>query len=139
MDGFQSLSLGRLGDREVHVNQIFLIGNLGRDPETSTTANGHQLCRFSIATTEYYGNEQRETTWHNILCWRELAKFISPQLRKGTKVFVEGRLTCREWEKDGQKRYAYEIVAKKVYVLARDDQQQSEPRPPPGSGGDEVF
>lgn len=124
------------------MNQIYLLGNLGNDPQVTTTSGGHFVCRFSMATTEYYGNEKRETTWHNIICWNKLGQAVAPMLRKGVRVFVKGKLTCREWEKDGQKRHAYEVVAEQCYPLMRDDnkqQQDGDRRPPPGSGGDDRF
>ncbi len=101
------------------VNKVILVGNLGRDAETKFMENGTALSRFSIATTHSYkqGDEWKEQTeWHNIVLWRK--EKLAQYLTKGTQVYVEGRLQTRSWDKDGEKRYATEVVADDIILLS---------------------
>lgn len=103
------------------LNRIMLIGNLGRDVETRFTTSNVSISSFSIATTYSYkgkdGNWVNETTWHNITVFN-LSDFMKEQLKKGKKVYVEGRLTKREYtDKDGVKRYSTDVVAEKIIPL----------------------
>ena len=98
------------------VNRVTLIGRLGRDPEMRYTPSGAAVARFSLATDEnrkdQQGNWQQETTWHNIVVWGQSAERASETLKKGTLVYIEGRISVRNWEdKEGQKRTSFEIVA----------------------------
>ncbi len=104
------------------VNRVFLIGRLGRDPETRHTQNGTAVANFTLATNERWvdsqGNRQERTEWHNIVVWGKLADICSQYLRKGRLVFIEGRLQTREWEdRDGNKRRTTEIVASNMQML----------------------
>ena len=105
------------------VNKAILIGNLGRDPEIRYIPSGQPVASFSIATTENFtdrnGSRQERTEWHNIVVWGKQAELCSQYLKKGRQVFIEGRITNRQYEaKDGTgKRYRSEIVAQRVQFL----------------------
>lgn len=95
------------------LNKVMLIGNLGKDAETRHTPSGTAVTNFSLATTSRYKDQMGEwrdrTEWHDVVLWR--GENVAPYLRKGKKVFVEGRLQTRSWEgQDGQKRYRTEVV-----------------------------
>jgi single-strand DNA-binding protein len=106
------------------VNKVILIGNLGRDPETRFTNSGSSVTNFSIATTESFadkaGARQERTEWHNIVVWGKQGEACAQYLKKGSPVYVEGRITYREYEaKDGSgKRKATDIVAMRVQFLS---------------------
>ncbi len=104
------------------LNKVMLIGNLGRDPELRTTPSGQNVATFSMATNRRYKNRegewQDETQWHNIVAWGNQAEFITNYLKKGSRLFVEGRLTHRSWEdQNGQKRYITEVVLENFVPL----------------------
>ncbi len=106
------------------VNKVFLIGNLGRDPELRYTQNQTPVCNLSVATNEVWndksGERQERTEWHRVVVWGKQGEVASKYLRKGSQVFVEGSLATRSWEdKDGQKRYMTEIRAQNVRFLDR--------------------
>lgn len=99
------------------VNKAILIGRLGRDPETRFTQGGKAVCNFSMATDEKRG-ENKTTTWHNIVVWEKQAEIAQQYLHKGSLVYVEGRISVREYEtKDGTKKTAYEIVCSNFRML----------------------
>jgi single-strand DNA-binding protein len=105
------------------LNKVTLIGNLGKDPELSYTASGIAVAKFSIATSERWkddaGNTQERTEWHNIVAWRKLAEICGQYLKKGKKVYIEGKLQTRSWDdkNTGVKRYATEIIADDLIML----------------------
>lgn len=103
------------------VNKVILVGNLGRDPELKFMANGEAVCNFSIATTDSWkdksGAKQEKTEWHNIVMYRKLAEIAGEYLKKGSSVYIEGRLQTRKWQKDGQDRYSTEIIADSMQML----------------------
>jgi single-strand DNA-binding protein len=105
------------------LNKALIIGNLGKDPELSYTASGIAVAKFSVATGERWkdpdGNVQERTEWHNIVAWRKLAEICGQYLRKGSKVYLEGRIQTRSWDdkNTGVKRYATEIVADDLIML----------------------
>lgn len=104
------------------VNKVILIGNLGQDPELKYTPSGAAVTNFSIATKEVWkdndGNQQERTEWHRIVLWRKLAEIAGEWLKKGKKVYIEGKLQTRSWEdKDGVKRYTTEIVGDTMTML----------------------
>jgi single-strand DNA-binding protein len=109
--------------------KVMIIGNLGRDPEMRYTASGQPVTQFTVAVNRNYKNQagewQEETEWFRIVAWGPLAERTAEYLRKGRKVYVEGRLQTRQWEgQDGQKRYTTELVANTVTPLdprPRDD------------------
>ena len=105
------------------INKVILIGNLGRDPEMRYTPNSIAVCSFSVATSETYkdknsGERITQTEWHNIVLWRGLAETSEKYLRKGSKVYIEGKLKTRKWDdKQGITRYSTEIVADVMQML----------------------
>ena len=103
------------------LNKVMLIGHLGKDPELKYTPSGVAVATFSIATSEQWkdqdGNQQEKTEWHNIVAWRKLAEIVGEYLKKGKKVYIEGKLQTRTYEKDGVKRYVTEIVADQLIML----------------------
>lgn len=119
------------------VNKVILIGNLGQDPELRYTPNGSAVATLSIATNERWndkdGNVQEHTEWHRVVAWNRLAEICGEYLKKGSQVYVEGRLKTRSWEdKDGVKRYITEIVVRELQMLGRrEDSSAAEPVPPP--------
>jgi single-strand DNA-binding protein len=110
------------------VNKVFLIGNLGRDPELRYTPSGTPVANFSLATSERWKNAdgelQEHTEWHNIVAWRRLAEIAGEYLHKGSKVYIEGKIRSRSWEgQDGQKRFRTEIMVDNLMLLdARSEQ-----------------
>jgi len=102
-------------------NKAMLIGNLGKDPELRYTPSGASVCTFSVATTEKFkdknGEKREETTWHNIVVWNQLAEICSQYLTKGSKVYLEGKIKNRSYEKDGTTRYISEIVVDQMEML----------------------
>lgn len=112
------------------VNKVILIGNLGKDPEVRRLENGAVVARFSIATSETYtdrttGERKDNTDWHNIVVWRGLAEVVEKYVKKGIKVYIEGKLKTRSWtDQTGATRYTSEVVADELTILTpRSDQQ----------------
>jgi single-strand DNA-binding protein len=104
------------------VNKVILVGRLGKDPETKFTSGGQALATFTMATDSSYkdrsGERQKRTEWHRIKVWGKLAEIVQQYLKKGSLVFIEGRIETREWQdKEGQKRYTTEIVANEMRML----------------------
>jgi len=104
------------------MNKVILIGNLGRDPETSNTQNGITVTKFSMATSEKWndkitGKMQERTEWHFITTFGRLAEICNEYLFKGKQVCIEGRIQTRSWEKDGVTRYTTEIIASMMKML----------------------
>ena len=104
------------------VNKVILVGNLGKDPEVRYLDNGVAVANFSLATTENYKNKQGErvsqTEWHNIVLWRGLAEIAEKWLKKGSSVYIEGKIRARKWEdKDGNTRYTTEILGDNMTML----------------------
>ena len=109
------------------INKVILVGNVGQDPEVRYTGdvnNGTKVATFRLATTERYrdraGNLQEHTEWHSIVVWRNTADVVEKYVRKGTQVYIEGRLRSRSWDdQNGNKRYITEIVADTLQLLGR--------------------
>jgi len=104
------------------INKVILIGNLGSDPELRFTPSGTQVANFSLATTESWtdknGERQERTEWHRIVLWRRQAEIAGQYLKKGSKVYVEGKLQTRNWEdQKGQRHYMTEVVATSMEML----------------------
>lgn len=105
------------------VNKVILVGNLGKDPEIKFTGGGTAVANFSIATSSSYKDkttqEWRETTeWHNVVAWQRLAEIARDYLKKGNKVYIEGRLQTRKWQdKEGKDRYTTEVVANELVMM----------------------
>ena len=104
------------------VNKVILIGNLGQDPELRYTSAGVAVATFTLATNESWkdqdGNAQERTQWHNLVAWRKLAEICGEYLKKGSRVYIEGRLQYRNYDdKNGVKRYVTEIVIDQMMML----------------------
>lgn len=104
------------------LNKAMLIGNLGRDPELRHTASGSPVCTFSMATNESWvkdGERQERTEWHNIVAWDKVAEICQRYLKKGSKVYIDGRIQTRSWDDKatGQKKYMTEIVVDQMVML----------------------
>jgi len=123
------------------VNKVILIGRLGADPELRYTPNGDAVANFRMATNRVWrdreGNQQERTEWHRIVAWRKLAERCGEYLKKGSHVYIEGRLETRNWEdKNGNKRFVTEIIANQMQMLeAKGEVRATEEAPPP----EEVF
>jgi single-strand DNA-binding protein len=107
------------------VNKVILIGNLGKDPEVRHLENGACVANFSIATSENYkdrktGEKVSQTEWHNIVAWRGLAEITEKYLKKGDKVYIEGKLKTRTWQdQDGNNRYTTEVITDNLTMLGK--------------------
>ena len=106
------------------INKVILVGNVGQDPEVRALENGVKVARVRLATTERMFNRQtnestEHTEWHTVTLWRGLAEVVDKYVRKGSQIYVEGRLRSRDWEKDGVKHYAVEVVADDMKLLGR--------------------
>lgn len=106
------------------INKVILVGNLGRDPEVRTFSNGALKANFPLATSESYINKEGQkienTDWHNVVLWRGLATVAEKYLKKGNKVYIEGKIRNRQYEdKDGNKKYITEIEATDMLLLDR--------------------
>ncbi len=105
------------------INKVILIGNLGRDPETRYTQGGSAVTNLRIATADSWkdkqtGEQQERTEWHSVVCFARLGEIAGEYLRKGSKVYIEGRLQTRKWQdKEGHDRYSTEIVANEMQML----------------------
>lgn len=106
------------------VNKVILIGNLGKDPEVKYTPSGTAVAKFSLATNERYkdkaGAWQDRTEWHNIVAWQRLAEIVGEYVKKGSKLYIEGRLQTSSWDdkESGQKKYRTEVVANDLVLLS---------------------
>ena len=106
------------------INKVILIGNLGKDPEVKYTPSGTPVAKFSLATNERYkdkaGEWQDRTEWHNIVAWQRLAEIVGEYVKKGSKLYIEGRITTSSWEdkQSGEKKYRTEIVANDLVLLS---------------------
>lgn len=113
------------------VNKVILIGNVGKDPEVKDISSELKVATFPIATSEKYKNKNGEyvtnTEWHNIVVWRGLAGVVEKYIKKGSSVYVEGKITTRTWDnKDGIKQYRTEIVCDNLQMLgSKSDAQQT--------------
>jgi single-strand DNA-binding protein len=104
------------------VNKVIIVGNLGRDPEVKFMADGNAICNLSVATTYAWkdkasGEKKEETEWHRVTLRARLAEVAGEYLKKGSPVYIEGRLRTRKWEKDGIERYSTEIMADSMQML----------------------
>lgn len=121
------------------LNKVILIGRLGRDPEVRYMPNGEAVCNFSVATSEAWndrnGQRQERTEWHNITMYRKLAEIAGQYLKKGSQVYLEGKIQTRKYEgKDGIERTAYDIIVNEMKMLGgggNDGQQAQAETPTP--------
>ena len=125
------------------INKVILVGNVGQDPETRYMPNGNAVTNVSLATSETWkdkntGEQQERTEWHRVTFYQRLAEIVAEYVKKGSKLYVEGRLQTRSWEQDGVKKYATDIIANEMQMLdsrgsAGDSYapSQSQAAPPP--------
>ena len=104
------------------VNKVILVGNVGNDPEVRYMPNGNAVANVSVATSNSYkdkntGDQRESTEWHRVVFFNRLAEIVEQYVKKGTKLYLEGRLQTRSWEQDGAKRYSTEIVANEMQML----------------------
>lgn len=126
------------------VNKVILVGNLGRDPEIRYTPDGSAICNVSIATTSSWkdknsGERREETEWHKVVFYNRLAEVAGEYLKKGSQIYIEGKLHTRKWQdKDGKDRYTTEIIVNEMQMLGGKTDGES-PRPtqsaPANTGG----
>ena len=111
----------------MNLNKAMIIGNLTRDPESRTTPSGQTVTNFALATnftwTDQSGQKQEKAEFHNVVAWRKLAEIIAQYLKKGSKVYIEGRLQTRSWDDaaTGAKKYRTEIIADNMIMLDKAD------------------
>jgi single-strand DNA-binding protein len=138
------------------INKVILVGNLGKDPEVRHLEGGAVVAKFPLATSETYktkdGQRAEQTEWHNVVMWRGLAESAEKFLKKGSLVYIEGKIRTRTWDdKDGNKRYATEIVADTMTMLGarrsddghgtdqhRSQSTEAHPAPSAESSGDDL-
>lgn len=113
------------------VNKAILICSAGKDAEVRMVGES-KVATFSVATNEKYkdsksGEWKENTEWHNIVCWRHTAELAEKYIRKGTQLYIEGKIRTRSWEKDGEKRYVTEIIADSIQLLGK--KEESAPTP----------
>lgn len=133
------------------VNKAIIIGNLGNDPEQKSMPNGNAVVNITVATSESWkdkqtGQQQEKTEWHRVVAFNRLAEIMGQYLKKGSKVYIEGKITTRKWQdQSGNDRYTTEIVANEMQMLdSRDNasqapQQQPQQAPQQQSGGFDDF
>ncbi len=126
------------------VNKVILLGNLGKDPELRYTGNGTAVANFTLATSDKYKDKEGtlvdRTEWHNIVCWSRTAEIAGQYLKKGEKVYVEGRLQTRSYDdKEGQKKYITEIVVNELTLLGGRRDSDSGMDQSSRSGSDDEF
>jgi single-strand DNA-binding protein len=113
------------------INKVILVGNLGKDPEVRYLEGGTAVANFTIATSEIFkdrtsGERKTNTEWHNIVVWRGLAEIAEKYLKKGSQIYLEGKLRTRQWQdKDGNTRYSTEIVADNLQMLGKKEDHPS--------------
>tara|TARA_B100000427_G_C15421191_1_gene556477 strand:- start:592 stop:990 length:399 start_codon:yes stop_codon:yes gene_type:complete len=120
------------------VNKVILVGNLGKDPEVKYLDSGVAVANFSLATTENYKNKEGErvsqTEWHSVVLWRGLAEVAEKYLKKGSSVYIEGRIRTRKWEdNDGRTRYNTEILGDSMTMLGGKPLSENKNEDPPTS------
>ena len=129
------------------INKVILIGNLGKDPEMRYMPDGSAIASFSIATSESWkdkqtGENKERVEWHNITCFKRLAEIVGEYLKKGSQVYIEGRLQTEKWQdKNGQDRYTTKIIANDMQMLGGRGQNSADSTPPatPGIEDDQPF
>ena len=136
------------------VNKVILVGNLGKDPEVRYMANGGAVCNATLATSESWkdkqsGEQKDKTEWHNVVFYRRLAEIAGEYLKKGSQVYIEGKLQTRKWQdKSGNDRYTTEIIASEMQMLGGrggggsadfGGKPASQPAPAPAGAADADF
>ena len=112
------------------VNKVILVGRLGKDPEPRYMTNGEAVTHAAMATSENWkdksGEKQEKTEWHNLVFYRKLAEIAGEYLKKGSQLYVEGKLQTRKWEKDGVTRYTTEIIVNEMTMLGGKQDQRTD-------------
>jgi single-strand DNA-binding protein len=112
------------------VNKVILVGNVGKDPEVKTISESVKVASFSLATTERGFTAQNgtvipdKTEWHNIVAWKGLAELSEKWIKKGSQLYIDGKIRTRSWEKDGIKHYITEIIAETIQLLGKKEGTQ---------------
>lgn len=123
------------------MNKVILMGRLGNNPETKQ-ANGQQLAKFSLATTESYkdksGEKKEQTEWHNIVVWGKLAEIAEKYLTKGSQILVEGKISYKSYEKDGEKKYYTEILASSFQMIGGKSEPTKQNEQAPSAESDDL-
>lgn len=126
------------------LNKVILIGRLGRDPEVRYMPNGEAVCNFSVATSESWkdsnGQKQERSEWHNVTMYRKLAEIAGEYLKKGSQVYLEGKIKSRKYtDKNGVERTAYEIIANEMKMLGGNAQTPAQnPQPAQAQAQDDI-
>ena len=124
---------GKIFSTQIHtkkmINKVTLLGNVGKDPEIKTTTTGKKVATFSLATTEKYGDNSK-TSWHSIVVWEKLAEICEKYVKKGSQIFIEGKISYRDYtDKNGVKHNITEVVAHEIKLLGgRPAETQQEPK-----------
>ena len=104
------------------VNKVILLGNIGKDPDCKTLPSGGTVANFSLATSDRFkdksGNQQEVTEWHNLTAYGKLAEIVQMYAKKGQKIYAEGKIKTRSWDKDGAKQYRTEIILSEISLLS---------------------
>src|SRR5574343_1313169 len=112
------------------LNKVMLIGRLGKDPELKYTPSGTAVANFTVATNESYkgkdGKKVENTDWHKVVAWNKLAEICGQYLKKGSLVYIEGKIKTRSYDKDGVKHYITEIVADEMQMLSAESKAEKE-------------
>lgn len=116
------------------LNKVMLIGNVGKNPETKYSPSGVAVSKFSLATNESFKKNdewQERTEWHSVTAWAKLAEIVSEHVKKGSKIYVEGKLQTSSWDdkQSGEKKYRTEVVASDVVLLPNGEGNKAQPRP----------
>ena len=125
------------------VNKVFLLGNVGKDPEIRSTPSGTMVANFSIATSDRYqdaqGNWQDRTEWHNLVAFKRTAEIVRDYVKKGSKLYIEGKLSTSSWEDktSGQKKYKTEIIVNDLSLLSGRDEGSAPRSSAPASSYDQ--
>lgn len=116
------------------INKVILLGNVGAEPEVRALDGGKKVARIRVATTERYtdqqGKKQELTEWHSVTLWSGLADVVDKYVHKGSQVYLEGKIRTREYEHNGEKRYATEIIANEMKLLGRPKDANEAPQAP---------
>ena len=126
------------------VNRMTLLGNVGQDPEVKFLSSGTAVCNLSVATTYTWkdktsGEKKSETEWHRVVLMGRTAEVAGEYLKKGSSVYIEGRLRTRKWEKDGVERYSTEIMGDSMQLLGGKGERQETPAPAPSPKAAALF
>ena len=125
------------------VNKVILVGNVGKDPEVRYLEGGTAVCSFSLATSETYRNRDGDrvttTEWHNVVLWRGLAEIAEKYVRKGSQLYIEGKIRTRSWDdRDGNKRYTTEVIADTMQMLGKRTEEAQQQQPVTGGAGNQA-